>query len=271
MNISAKYLKVIYAIFFVLLGISLSMGIIDFTYILFKNWGGVIPYWLVWLAVIRDAWLYPFYLVSSLVPITVVIILSRDNLQELNIDKFSVLIIIFSGLAISWSYFWPIGWLTGIAVIFVFYFLFKGKLKFGNANPVLLQMILYIVVGFCGCILLLVRHTISASLLGFTINWLTVDGIPPIVYEEVVYRGMLWMFLKNLNWSEPKIFFFSSILFWVYHINQLLTTSPLNFWVILPALSLLLGYLIWRSKSLSTSILAHVLINTLKILIANSV
>jgi len=67
---------------------------------------------------------------------------------------------------------------------------------------------------------------------------------------------------KDLKWGDTRIFLFTSFLFWISHINYLLD-NPFNFWIFIPAVSLLLGYIVLRSKSITPSILAHVFINLL--------
>lgn len=67
------------------------------------------------------------------------------------------------------------------------------------------------------------------------------------------------MFLKDLGLSDSKAFYIQAFLFSIKHINYLF--SPLTFWVIVPILSLTLGYIVLRSKSLTPSTFVHVLYN----------
>ena len=83
-----------------------------------------------------------------------------------------------------------------------------------------------------------------------------------VAVEEIVFRGMLWLFLKGLNWSELKIIIFQAILFWLSHAYST-TIDPTFFWIIAPIAGVFLGIIVWRSKSITPSTIAHVLINVL--------
>jgi membrane protease YdiL (CAAX protease family) len=45
----------------------------------------------------------------------------------------------------------------------------------------------------------------------------------------------------------------------LYYIN----TYPISFWVIVPVCSLVLGCLVWRSRTIASSMVAHATINAL--------
>jgi membrane protease YdiL (CAAX protease family) len=99
------------------------------------------------------------------------------------------------------------------------------------------------------------------------INWviqgtlLQGGGLPGIVVEEIMFRGMLWMLLKNLNFSEIKIVILQAILFWISHVYAF--NNLAFFWINAPMISILLGVIVWRSKSITPSTIAHILINML--------
>lgn len=70
------------------------------------------------------------------------------------------------------------------------------------------------------------------------------------------------MFLKDLGLNESRIFYIQALVFWISHINYLFE-SPIFFWIILPIVSLTYGYVVYRSKSLTPSTIAHILYNAL--------
>jgi membrane protease YdiL (CAAX protease family) len=84
------------------------------------------------------------------------------------------------------------------------------------------------------------------------------------MYEELLFRGLLWMFLEKLKLSGLKILFIQALLFWIVHLN---TTSRAPFWVLLPPFGLWLGFLVLRSKSLIPSISTHFVYNLIAYLI----
>jgi membrane protease YdiL (CAAX protease family) len=85
-----------------------------------------------------------------------------------------------------------------------------------------------------------------------------------VLYEELLFRGLLWMYLEKLKLSDLKILFVQALLFWIVHLNQM---SSASFWVLLPLLGLWLGFLVLRSKSLIPSISTHFVYNFIVYLI----
>ena len=79
--------------------------------------------------------------------------------------------------------------------------------------------------------------------------------------EEPLFRGFLWGFLKECGWRDITICFFQAALFMLGHLYYLGTYS-LMFFIGIPALGLVLGLLVWKSRSIGTSMLAHAFINS---------
>ncbi len=207
-------------------------------------------------------WLNGIYMTGAVVLIAIVILINQDHLLDLNIDKLFVFIFLYSGLAIFLEYFWGFGCLSGIAtILFIIYALSNKNLKFNNPNPTV-WMISFIVVGVFIISIIAISNFLNTQKIEQNIYLFFLETIPSSVYEEVIYRGMLWMFLKNLKWTEIKIFFATACLFWISHLNYILS-NPFNFWVFIPLVRLLLGYMVVRSRSITPSTVAHVLINLL--------
>jgi membrane protease YdiL (CAAX protease family) len=84
-------------------------------------------------------------------------------------------------------------------------------------------------------------------------------GFAPI-NEEPLFRAFLWGCLLQIKWKEGWILLAQAALFMaahVYFVNQ----YPFRFWVFIPFMGLLLGFLAMRSHSISPGILAHGMIN----------
>jgi len=88
------------------------------------------------------------------------------------------------------------------------------------------------------------------------------------VSEEPVFRGFLWGYLRKLGWKDIKILFFQAALFTFAHIYAL-TGFPISFWIIVPVVSLILGLLVWRSRTITSSMAAHGMINATGSIIGN--
>jgi hypothetical protein len=81
-------------------------------------------------------------------------------------------------------------------------------------------------------------------------------GLP----EEPVFRGILWGLLRRAGVKEVRIWLFQGMLFWVAHLYYL-DKFPLSFWVVVPLSGLLFGLLAWGSRSITTSMFAHGMVN----------
>jgi membrane protease YdiL (CAAX protease family) len=80
------------------------------------------------------------------------------------------------------------------------------------------------------------------------------------VLEEPLFRGFLWGCLRKLNWHGLWIWLFQAGVFTVSHIYYL-NLYPILFWITVPVSTLMLGWLAWRSKSITPSIFAHGIMN----------
>ncbi|MBN2005473.1 MAG: CPBP family intramembrane metalloprotease [Anaerolineae bacterium] len=88
------------------------------------------------------------------------------------------------------------------------------------------------------------------------------------VSEEPLFRGFLWGYLQKAGWKGVWIWLFQAGLFMlghIYYVNEF----PISFWVIVPAGALVLGGLVWKSKTLSSSMAAHATMNTLGYTVGN--
>lgn len=256
-----KYQTFSHAILLILLVVDLAQSLLILTYDDLLNpsakiiYGDQLKFWVIAL--------YGVILFGSFPLIVLVIRLNQDRLQKLNMDKFYVVFLMASGLIVL--YILPYNLFAVIALIYVVYAFFDNKVKFGTLNDNVLRMFLLTAIVYAGTMICttgffgatMVNLRVEQSLRRFTL-----ELVPSSIYEEAVYRGMLYMFLKDLGVSETRTFFIQAFLFWIGHISYLLN-SPLFFWVILPILSLMLGYLAIRSKSLTPSTIAHILYNTI--------
>jgi hypothetical protein len=210
-----------------------------------------------------------FFYRYSFILVAMVIFVNKDNLEKLNIDQSFVLIFLYGGLAYNWNLAWHYSnWQLGLATVimplFIFILRIKGLLKFGDNKSNLMRIVLVIVIGFLLGVLFIGGSFNSRKIVWAIQSFLNVT--PEVVVEEVMFRGMLWMFLKSQDFSDLKIVVLQAILFWLCHVNSL--NSSVFFWVIVPITSVLLGLVVWKSKSITTSIIAHLLVNVLSDLVA---
>ena len=81
------------------------------------------------------------------------------------------------------------------------------------------------------------------------------------VMEEPLFRGFLWGSFRQAGIREGLICVIQAALFWVGHIYYY--NTGINFWLVIPIGSLILGLVIRKTKSISYSMTTHALINSL--------
>jgi membrane protease YdiL (CAAX protease family) len=80
------------------------------------------------------------------------------------------------------------------------------------------------------------------------------------IAEEPFFRGFLWGILRKAGWKEVWIWLTQAGLFWLGH-AYFLGKATWSFWLLVPASGLIFGLLAWRSRSISTCMIAHGLAN----------
>jgi|GEM_PF-1762641 len=194
--------------------------------------------------------------------------LNRHRLSALNIDRPFMAILIAGGVLYALRE-TPnnIGALVGITAGLIYWayinhqFVFKNPVPYpsGTGLLILLSIPLALVP------LMLFRSTletplslqiITTALIGNLISFLALN-----VFEEVIFRGALWAYLRGVGVSERAAFTFQAFLFWIAHHRYLLQNQQYVFWISVPCVAILLGVLAWRSKSLTPSIICHFLFN----------
>jgi len=217
------------------------------------------PSWVENLKVIRDLTNYLLF-GWSFILVGIVIMVNRSDLQSLNIDP-GFVAIFGAGSLTYWTYYrWPSGWIA-LLIPFAMYILYKKReFKFVKAEPIAGRITMILVIGFfLGLLLKYDSLTVEKTL---WVAHLVATQIPFILIEEVIFRSLLWEFLVNLNWSGPKIVGLQAILFWLSHSNYMVT-DPVFFWITTPIASIILGIIVWRSKSITASLFAHMFFNYL--------
>ena len=83
--------------------------------------------------------------------------------------------------------------------------------------------------------------------------------------EETLFRGVLWGYLRGLNWKENKIIWTQGILFWMAHLNEI--SNPVTFFIAVPIGTIVFSLLARHSKQVLPSIIAHTVMNTLSVVL----
>lgn len=213
-------------------------------------------------------WVAYWYNSVAFILTATIVWLNRHKLAALNIDRPFVAALIIGGAfyALRTT---PnnVGALVGITAGLIFWaytenqFVFKNPVPYprGTGLLILLSIILALVP------VLIFKLTLKTPLsltifvttfLGVLQNYLALN-----VFEEVIFRGALWTYLRSLGISERAAFIVQAFLFWIAHHRSLLLNGQYFFWVTVPCVAILLGLLAWRSKSLTPSLIGHFLFN----------
>ena len=250
-------LLITYVIFFILLvsRIPLADIITNFAQLFGIS---TLPYWIESLRSVQG-WTYYLYERWSFVLAGVIIIVNRKYLKDIQIDQFTLIIFICCGLAYCRYYFLPSGWLAALLSILMIILGLKKRFLFGNLYQHMFRLILIILnIFFFG---LIISRSLTILKAVWAIHWFLTE-IPFVVVEEIIFRGILWMLLRDLKFSTQKIVALQALFFWFVHANDMFII-PVFFWIIVPIASIVLGIIVWRSKSITPSITAHILFNIL--------
>ena len=193
--------------------------------------------------------------------------LNRHRLAALNIDRPFIAALLLGGLFYVIYLVQSVGIFVGIAMGLIYWAYQNNQLVFKNPVPyskgtglLILFTVLLVLVP-----VLLVRPTLKTSLdlqmFITTFLEILITQLASIVFEEVLFRGALWAYVRKLGLSEQASFYIGTILFWVSHHEYLSLKSQYAFWVAIPILAILLGLMTWRSKSLTPSTISHFLFN----------
>ena len=81
------------------------------------------------------------------------------------------------------------------------------------------------------------------------------------VFEEPLFRGFLWGYLRRAHWKDAWIWPFQALLFTLAHVYYLQTEAfgPWFIRIMLPAL--VIGFIAWRAKSIFASMVTHAFFN----------
>jgi membrane protease YdiL (CAAX protease family) len=213
-------------------------------------------------------WILSVYSSATYALSVIVLWLNRNRLQELNIDANFIKIYILSGLLLIFLYL-PVsyGVVVGIATALLLWSLITGKLSLGSPPAANFQIIMLMLLALIPALPAYVVIVVSARSVDLSaqavFSALYYANLPIIVFEEFLFRGLLWKFLRDLRLSDATIVIVQALLFWAAHYQMLESDRTFSFWVTTPFVSLILGIIVLRTRSLTLSTLSHYLVNFL--------
>lgn len=216
---------------------------------------------------------FPYWYAGILyILIVVVVWLNRHRLVMLNIDRPFMIALILGGLLYAFHLTLDIGIFVGIATGFV-YWAYQGNhfcLKNSVRYPPGTVWLMFLLVLLALLPVFIYTPTFKTSLnVQSVIASLFQTQLALIVFEEILFRGAFWAYLRERGLRERAAFSLPAILFWISHHRFLLLSDQYFFWIVAPLVSILLGLLAWRSKSLTPSTISHFLFNFTTALLKN--
>lgn len=217
------------------------------------------------------------YLLTALL-----IILKRDSLSDYNMGFFALAIFMIAPVAelifqyagakymsfgfIQTDLWFRIAVSLGLLIVLLIY---RPALRKRSAKEILLWSLIAVAVGvgsgiFTGKMAILQggqRIPGHAPAIIVITSFFTQLGNAAVI-EEPLFRGFLWGWLNKLHWKGHWIWLTQAGLFWLGHIYYV-GFANFSFWILVPVAGLVLGALVWRSKSIGTSMIAHGLINSM--------
>jgi len=213
--------------------------------------------------------------------IILLVITNSGSLEMYNIDKITLICILLSILIPRYSLLelpklliQIFYWISGIGLLVYF---IKRLLP---VTPLRIRLFYWIIISVIASIIisipltLLTRNIYHQPNILYDSGKMIVSGLMIPIYslyffsisilsEEIVFRGFLWGVLRECQISEKRIFIISSFLFWISHINYY--DRPFSFWIVVPLVSMFLGWITYKSKSCSPPFFGHVIINAVKV------
>ncbi len=213
------------------------------------------------------------YLLTSLL-----LILERKRLAELKFNLFAVIIFVLAPIVRIFAYqelrittpFWDLWFPAGMSILMGVFCVFQYKrLQRDNAKYYIKWILISVIVGALIAIVssgvdMMVdpqtRGNMKAGV-SILISAFFIQLANAAVSEEPLFRGFLWGYLENKGWKQYRILLFQAGLFGLGHIYYL-PENPIYFlWTIL--IPIILGFLVMKSKSVGSSMIAHGMVNSL--------
>jgi membrane protease YdiL (CAAX protease family) len=77
------------------------------------------------------------------------------------------------------------------------------------------------------------------------------------VFEEPLFRGFLWGYLRRVQWKDGWIWLFQALFFTLGHVYYLQTEAIAPWFIRIMLTSLIIGFIAWRAKSIFASMVTH--------------
>lgn len=216
------------------------------------------------------------FVIATFSCVVVTIFLNHDNIEMFNLDKFSILVLVLSGIFrinVVTLHEETYKFIIVILDICLFLLFIINREKFPKSSflwamiAIILSLIVVMPLAFFESFQIEKYATSNViykneqRFLGYVIKNLLYNLSFVSVYEEIAVRGLLWGQLCKMKFSDNRVFIIQGVLFWLLHFSYIGTA--ITFFLTLPLVILGESVLVKFSKQLFPSILFHLLVNLL--------
>ena len=229
-----------------------------------------------WLLPSIPAWVDPTFQIGTYLLVAGLIWWERDHLAEFHIDRLALFIILlikpiqpvflrFLGISTTLSFPEPLSFIFLLIAICLGFGLWRSRVSLPAWGK---NRWVWLVVGMAsGIFLQFVLSALMSPLFPKSIDAFPIDSSMIWVFpyqigyaaidEEPLFRGFLWGYLRKVGWKDGWICIFQGALFTLAHIYLLNRPFSLASLASIFAGSLVFGLLVWRSRTLASSMVAH--------------
>jgi len=214
---------------------------------------------------------------ASYIVIAILLWIEINHLEDFHFDRFSLVIFVVFGTILRRRfgvageiYFMIATWTASLSILATLLFK-RQKVTATNYRWLWIGLITSLPIMLIVVVLTSKSPLIpGVSWMPYPSNNLVLASIREIVYrfsfvaplEETIFRGFLWGYLHRLGWDEHRTFWAQAVLFWVLHFPKLFY-SPIQFFIVIPIITLFFSLLVKYSKQLLPSIIGHTIINAI--------
>lgn len=242
----------------------------------------------------RPGWIELVFDIGTYLLTAIFIWTERDRLAQYHITPLAVILILIAKPLMPLLIFWmgasfapmsfpkPISFSYLVISLALFIALRRSHWRWGNITRGELRWLLWgglaglatvIATSYPMALSLRSNHVLVGASLGGLL--LALIRIPQqlgyaAVTEEPLFRGILWGILRNRGIRDGHILIIQAVLFMLAHAYYF-KSMPLSFWLVVPFGGLVFGLLAWRSRSISSSMVAHAMANAFGVFFAQIV
>jgi len=207
--------------------------------------------------------------ILSIISISLLIYFEKDNLDLFHIKGKDIKLFILSNIFFQiflFSNLYLINLGCGIFVLWVYIKWIKPQEKSISGGWIIVSVSL-------GMLLPFIFNWIDINIFRESTQDLPIPGLltgiiylmrtlaSTVIIEEYTFRSALWGVCRKMNFKEPVILLIQAFVFWISHIHYLGQANYM-FWFIIPIISLILGFVVLKYRSITPAVTIHALFNT---------